>query len=70
MTTTDWQPLSVETVADWAELTNLLAVVDATEEFYDATPWPRSCASRASTRGWTPSGPGGTGRWSGSASCG
>ena len=28
--TVDWQPLSVETVADWAELTNLLAVVDAT----------------------------------------
>jgi len=36
VTTVDWQPLSVETVADWAELTNLLAVVDGTEEFYDA----------------------------------
>ena len=33
---TDWQPLSVETVGDWAELTNLLAVADRTEEFYDA----------------------------------
>jgi ribosomal protein S18 acetylase RimI-like enzyme len=30
-----WQPLSVETVADWAELTNLLAVVDGTDEFYE-----------------------------------
>lgn len=36
VTTVDWQPLSVPTVADWAELTNLLAVVDGTEEFYDA----------------------------------
>lgn len=35
-TTTDWRPLSVETVGDWAELTNLLAVADRTEEFYDA----------------------------------
>jgi GNAT superfamily N-acetyltransferase len=36
VTTTDWRPLSVETVGDWAELTNLLAVADGTEEFYDA----------------------------------
>jgi ribosomal protein S18 acetylase RimI-like enzyme len=34
--TGNWQPLSVETVADWAELTNLLAVADGTDEFYDA----------------------------------
>ncbi|MEA2207325.1 MAG: mycothiol synthase [Blastocatellia bacterium] len=36
MATADWRPLSVETVGDWAELTNLLAVADGTEEFYDA----------------------------------
>ena len=35
MTTMRWQPLSVETVTAWAELTNLLAVVDGTEEFYE-----------------------------------
>jgi ribosomal protein S18 acetylase RimI-like enzyme len=31
-----WQPLSVDTVADWAELTNLLAEADGTDEFYEA----------------------------------
>ena len=31
-----WQPLSADTVTDWAELTNLLAEADGTEEFYDA----------------------------------
>lgn len=36
MATTDWRPLEVEAVGDWAELTNLLAVADGTEEFYDA----------------------------------
>lgn len=35
VTTVRWQPLSVETVTAWAELTNLLAVVDGTEEFYE-----------------------------------
>jgi GNAT superfamily N-acetyltransferase len=31
-----WQPLSADTVADWAELTNMLAEADGTEEFYEA----------------------------------
>jgi mycothiol synthase len=31
-----WQPLSADTVAEWAELTNVLAEADGTEEFYDA----------------------------------
>lgn len=35
MTTVRWQPLSVEAVTAWAELTNLLAVADGTEEFYE-----------------------------------
>lgn len=35
VTTVQWQPLSVETVTAWAELVNLLAVVDGTEEFYE-----------------------------------
>jgi mycothiol synthase len=34
--TVSWQPLSAETVAEWAELTNLLAEADGTEEFYEA----------------------------------
>ena len=32
----NWRPLSADTVAEWAELTNLLAEADGTEEFYDA----------------------------------
>lgn len=35
MTTVRWQPLSVETAGAWSELTNLLAVVDGTDEFYE-----------------------------------
>ncbi|MEO6502892.1 MAG: GNAT family N-acetyltransferase [Jatrophihabitantaceae bacterium] len=35
VTTVRWQPLSTETVTAWAELTNLLAVVDGTDEFYE-----------------------------------
>jgi ribosomal protein S18 acetylase RimI-like enzyme len=31
-----WQPLSADTVAEWTELTNVLAEADGTEEFYDA----------------------------------
>jgi mycothiol synthase len=31
-----WQPLSTDTVAEWTELTNVLAEADGTEEFYDA----------------------------------
>lgn len=31
-----WRPLSAESVAEWAELTNLLAEADGTDEFYDA----------------------------------
>ena len=31
-----WQPLSADTVTEWAELTNLLGEADGTEEFYDA----------------------------------
>ncbi len=35
VTTAQWQPLSAESVTAWAELVNLLAVVDGTEEFYE-----------------------------------
>ncbi|HEY0167937.1 MAG TPA: GNAT family N-acetyltransferase [Jatrophihabitans sp.] len=31
-----WRPLSAESVAEWVELTNVLAVADSTDEFYDA----------------------------------
>ncbi len=31
-----WTPLTAETVAAWADLTNLLAEVDDTDEYYDA----------------------------------
>jgi mycothiol synthase len=34
--TVSWQPLSDESAPEWAELTNLLAEADGTEEFYDA----------------------------------
>lgn len=34
--TVRWGSLSGECVQEWAELTNLLATVDGTEEFYEA----------------------------------
>jgi mycothiol synthase len=33
--TLSWQPLAVETVAEWAELVNALAKADGTEEYYE-----------------------------------